>query len=207
MRTRMRLSLAALAASAVMVAATATAAANVIHWIPPKPRLLAVWRPLTFHIASNIVACNVTLGGSLSVETLGKNRNGLMGRVYEGAINSCTGGTVTLLTAIVPWHVVYKLFRGTLPHIKVVQEGLLELPFSISLPGLSECLTTSEANEPILLDLNLNESEEVESVQPDEAGTIGTRGGFLCFFAGRLSLSGNGTLLTPEGVKPTARLI
>ena len=208
MRTRQRLCLTALTTVAVLAAFTATALGNRIKFTPFPGTFTAIWRPLNFRLAGSFatVSCNVTLGGSIHIQTIPKTNGLLLGRDTTATVESCSGGTATILNEALPIHWRYGGYKGTLPNVNTIWIPAIGMAMSIHPTGFIECLVTSEASEPVVLGLELDEEGRVTGIRADETRPIGP-GGFACSYPGPLTLSGTGTLTTGGGGTVTERLI
>src|SRR5215218_2848212 len=119
MRNRSKLLLTGLCASIVLASAVSTASANRLS--VNETGFTITWSALTFNAAGNTVACPVSLGGAFHNRTIAKVPRALIGRVTAARINgACSGGTATILSETLPWHVQYSSFSGTLPRIATV---------------------------------------------------------------------------------------
>ncbi len=147
----------------------------------------AVWSALRFIVGGNTISCHVTLEGSFVEATAAKVVGSLFGRVTRAAVNTCTGGSATILNATLPWHIVYRGFSGTLPRIRTVQFGILGVSFEIQPSGSLACLAATEANHPATGNVVLEESGSgtvTELVTLVEAEIPLRGGGGLCAFGG-----------------------
>jgi len=105
-------------------------------------RITTVSRALTFtdEEASFSIVCEVTRVLSLHA-SVAKVAGTLAGLVREVRIANCRGGTVTVLTENLPWHVTYVSFTGTLPSIATVTLELRNVGFLVSaFFGFGRCL-------------------------------------------------------------------
>lgn len=154
MGKRSKLLLAGLTAAFILSAAVGTASANRLSVDEQGFRI--VWTSLEF-TAPELgvrILCPVTLEGSFHSRTIVKTLHSLIGHVTRAIINGasppCTGGTATVLTENLPWHVTYEGFGGTLPIITSVRVLLIGARFRIDPSGiLPSCLATTTTTEPI----------------------------------------------------------
>ncbi len=156
-----------------------------------------VWSALRFVAGGRTITCHVTLEGSFVEATAPKTVGTLLGRITRAAFNTCSGGSATVLTATLPWHIVYRGFTGTLPRITSVQVGILGLSFEVQQEGTIACLAATEANNPAVGNINLEESgngtvTELNALVEAEIPLRG--GGGLCAFAGRIHFEGAGSV-------------
>jgi hypothetical protein len=206
MRTRSKLILAAISAIALLGMAVSAASASRLEVVNSERGFRIVWSPLTFEAAEATVRCNVTLEGSFTRRTTTKTLNAAIGKVTRAPINSCTGGTLS--SSGLPWNVAYGGFGGTLPSITSITKRITNARITIQPSGLPACNMISELEEPLRAIETLNAAGEITSSRADETATIGTEGGFLCFFAGRGRFIGTGTAsVLGETAKTRLRLI
>jgi hypothetical protein len=89
------------------------------------------------------VSCNVTLEGSFHSSSIRKVARAQVGYISRAVMGSpCTGGTASILSGTLPWHLTYDSFTGTLPNITKVQFGLSDAGLSVDPAGeiLPQCL-------------------------------------------------------------------
>jgi hypothetical protein len=131
MPTRTKLTLAGLAATLLMGFAVTTANAN--HLSVSNQFFRIVWNPLTFvGEGGTTIKCPATLEGSFHERTIAKTIGRLVGYVSRAIFGSgaaCQGGSFTVLTATLPWHVTYEGFSGRLPAITSVRLLLRRVAF------------------------------------------------------------------------------
>jgi hypothetical protein len=124
MRTRINLIAAGLVASLVMGLAVGLASAGRIS--TSNPRFRVTWAAMTVSSLENefSIRCPLTLEGSFHSATIRKTRGALIGAITRAAVNGteppCTGGRLTVLQEMLPWHVTWDSFRGTLPRIETI---------------------------------------------------------------------------------------
>ena len=152
MRSKLILAgLAALAAALVMAFAANSASARNIS-ISHGDLFNAVWRPIRF-ASGGIIAfeCDLTLEGSFHYRTFLKVRESLIGFITRTTFNNCiNGGSATVLTTNLPWHIRYQGFQGTLPNISGIRIRLLlfEFQFKDRIFGIT-CLARTTTTEPM----------------------------------------------------------
>jgi hypothetical protein len=186
--------------------ATSVASANRLEFTNSERGFRLSWMPMTFEVAESTIRCNVTLEGSFTRRTTTKTLNAAIGKVTRAPINSCTGGTLS--SSGLPWNVAYGGFGGTLPSITSITKRITNARITIQPSGLPACNMISELEEPLRAIETLNAAGEITSSRADETATIGTEGGFLCFFAGRGRFIGTGTAsVLGETAKTRLRLI
>ncbi len=195
MRKHSKLLFAAVAATMLLSLAVGSASARNLRISNQNTRI--VWSALRFIAGGRTVTCHVTLEGSFVEATASKVVGSLLGRVTRAAVNTCTGGSATVLTATLPWHIVYRGFTGTLPRITLVQVGLLGASFEVQPSGSLACLAATEANHPAVGNVVLEASgngvvTELNALVEAEIPLRG--GGGLCAFGGEGHFEGNGTV-------------
>jgi hypothetical protein len=192
----------------VLAAAVGSAAGNRLELNATSFRF--VWSPLRFDIAEGLaeMRCQVTLEGSFHSRTFVKSAGTLVGYVTRAAVGSrgvCEGGTATVLSATLPWHVRYQSFEGTLPRIRGVELRIIGVAWRIEVFGLS-CLYRTGATQPAGVTAKLGEALEwsptITSVRANEALSIQTDD-LLCESAdmrisgsGRVTQQGSASALT-----------
>jgi hypothetical protein len=147
---RSKLILAGLAAAIVMAFAANSASARNIS-VSHGALFNASWRALRF-VSSGATAaeCDVTLEGSFHYRTFLKVRESLIGYITRAIANNCVGGgSATVLTTNLPWHIRYQGFEGTLPNITAIRLRLILAEFNLKdrIFG-STCTTRTTNTEP-----------------------------------------------------------
>jgi hypothetical protein len=178
MRTRSKLLLGALTAALVLAAAVSTASATRLE--TSSQGIRAVWTALEFtgFGGAFTVRCPVTLEGTLHSRTISKVSGQLVGFVTRAILteSQCSGGTATILTASLPWHVRYDSFIGALPRITGVRVQLIGAAFRLRVRILGSevlCLYQSTASGPAFGIFELNgETGRVEGLRADESQGI-----------------------------------
>jgi hypothetical protein len=140
-----KLLLAAAGATMLLGALVSTASAGRLE-ISTK-ELSMMWRSVEFRLPFATPRCQVTLDSTLHERTMIKDLGTLMGYITRAILGTCTGGTATILTSTLPWHVRYSDFEGTLPEITSIIVHVIGASFRISGGGFT-CLARSEANHP-----------------------------------------------------------
>jgi hypothetical protein len=148
---RSKLILAGLAAALMMAFAANSASARNFS-ISHGELFTASWRALRFQ-ASGATAgeCDVTLEGSFHYRTALKVRESLLGYITHAIVNNCVGGgSATVLTTNLPWHIRYQGFEGTLPNITGIRLRLLlaEFNFKDRIFGAT-CTTRTTLTNPV----------------------------------------------------------
>lgn len=207
-RVRRRLLAVVVTASA---AALACSSASAIQLSLSEPTFRAVWSPARFIFSGATVSCNATLEGSFHTTSVAKVQGSLMGHVTRIAVNSCTAGTMSVLTETLPWHVQYGSFTGTLPNISAMTMRLIGMSASWTFLGVT-CLGRTEAGTPAAMIAERNGSGTITSLRWDESLPIPLTGSGCSSIRGRLggttsSVTGLGNVrsisLTLIGEAPT----
>jgi hypothetical protein len=154
------------------------------------------WVTLRAIAGGNIIGCPVTLEGSFHSATVRKATGALIGHVSRaiviGTEGPCTGGTVTVLSATLPWHLQYRGFTGTLPRIRTVLLRLIGVSVSVRPSGLVACLARTTEEEPAEAEALLNEvTGAITGLRPNEEAVILLENS-LCGFAGEFHYGGTG---------------
>lgn len=200
MRTRSKLLLSALAAALVLSMAVGSASAN--RLASNSTSFSLTWARLTLapSLGSSVI-CPVTLAGSFHSRTITKTLESLIGYVTSASVGAagrttatCEGGTATILSATLPWHVRYGGFTGTLPNITGVILRLVGASFQINNGSLA-CLAATTAARPAIGTAAREAGGAITGLRTDETASIPlTGGGGLCTLAtGRFIGSGGVT--------------
>lgn len=153
-----------------------------------------VFDDLTLSAGGASVACPVVLGTSLHARTLLKSRGGLVGRIDIASLaaESCSGGSATVLTETLPWHIQYESFTGSLPNIASVALTFIGARIRADPEGSPPaCEITTTTEEPARFRATIREGQ-ISAVVADEGAAIDLEGGFACELAGDGELSGTG---------------
>jgi hypothetical protein len=186
MGTRSKLVLAALTATIVMSVAVSTASAR--RFSINAQGFRAIWSNLELEASGLNIRCPVTLEGSFHNTVIEKVSGALIGYTTNGQVNGpvCTGGSATILSATLPWHIRYDSFRGALPNITGIRIQLVGAGFRVD--NGTVCLTLTRASEPAFGIINVEGAgaiRKIRTLTADESAGITLRGDFLCNFAGR----------------------
>jgi hypothetical protein len=190
-----KLLLTGLTAALLLAAMVSSASANRLSVSNQAFRV--VFTPLTFQSSEEggvQVRCNVTLEGSFHTRTIVKTANSLIGHISRASLNSCSGGTATILQASLPWHVQYRSFTGTLPNITGVVLGLVGAAFLLD-TALADCLYQSTAASPAVGTVNIS-SGRATTLTASERFAIPIRTSLSvgCAFAQNGFFTGSGTV-------------
>jgi hypothetical protein len=213
MRSRTKMLLAAVSAAALLSMAVAVANAARLE-IPNWERgIRVVWSNLVFNGAGHVLTCHVTLEGTFHNHTYAKVERSLIGYITLASVAACTGGTATVLTETLPWHIQYESFATTLPDIEAINLRLIGVAFRIKPTNEpNECLVgTTNAHPARGIGIVTGEhltSQEINSLRADERTTIPLGGAFACLFVGNGSFSGVGNVtVAGETARVRIRLI
>jgi hypothetical protein len=156
------------------------------------------WSALAITSEAGRVECSVTLEGTFHRETTAKTAGQLLGYILRPALGTpCTGGTATLLSETLPWHIRYESFTGNLPNITGVSAAFAGLAIGITKGGLP-CLLRTEAAQPVSATAIREGGSTVTGVRLDETDLIPATGNVFCRTL-RYSLSGTGRFLAANG--------
>jgi hypothetical protein len=152
-----RISFPALTAALLVLGVVATAYANRVSISSTGIRI--VWTQLEFSDPSSgiRIKCPAALEGSFHSRSIAKVSGALIALATSATITtaSCTGGSVRLVAASLPWHIRYNFFTGTLPSIAEVHVQFVNVEFEAVIPlfeGLL-CRYRSTAESPALMTL------------------------------------------------------
>lgn len=186
-----RLLLAAMMAAVLLGALVSSASASRLSFSADSLRV--VWSRLVFSGRIGNVECEAILNGTLHSRSITKTRRLLMGYITAANVNRCTRGGATILREMLPWHVQYDLFAGTLPVITGIRLEIVGFALRIREPNFGiECLARSTESEPVGFILNINLSGTVVS-----ANAAGETIRCESFFSG--SFSGSASSTTDAG--------
>jgi hypothetical protein len=194
-----RLLLAALIATSVLSLHVASAAA--IKLALSESGFRTTWAPMRFTAGSLSISCNLTLEGSFHSRTVAKVERGLIGYVSRASVAACSGGTATVLSETLPWHVQYGGFAGTLPNISRVTLRVIGASVRLAFAEFREfpCLGRTETNTPGVVIATRNEAGVLTSMRFDASSGIPMTGNFICTIAGRGLLVGSSSSATGAG--------
>jgi hypothetical protein len=142
-----RRALVAVIGAAVLFGALASAASARNLEITTQ-RLRGSFRRLEFHLPGATTTCEVTVEGSFHSRTTAKVLGSLVGYITRVDMGPCASGTVTILTAGLPWHIRYSGFTGTLPTITSIIAHVLNSSLRVRESGGVACLAGTNASEP-----------------------------------------------------------
>jgi hypothetical protein len=170
-------------------------------------------------LASNLegpfihVTCPVTLQGSFHSRTISKVCGQLIGHIAKASVAQteppCSGGSETVLTENLPWHIQYTSFAGTLPLISRLRIAIVGARFLIRDEGFS-CLWQSGQRTPLMADIAIsaNRIHRVEGLTVLPEFPISTAEA-PCIVEGNMRATGSATIEAPPGPPPavTVRLV
>jgi len=196
-----KLLLTSLTATAIL--AMAVSSATAAHLSVSNQNFRTTWTSLRFNAAGSTILCPVTLEGSFHSATIAKTSGLLIGYITRASVNGarppCVGGTATVRTETLPWHIRYRSFTGTLPNISGIVVGLIGASFRVQPEGSLACNATTTATSPSIGTINVNTTTHVaESLTPDPTARIPLEEGF-CVFAGSGSFEETSQSLTVLG--------
>jgi len=160
-----------------------------------SPTFRIAWRPVSITSGASTTRCNLTLEGYVHSNTMAKTAGALIGYLVEVSVRECTGGSATVLTSTLPWHVRYEGFTGRLPTIEGVKLTFIELSLSVQPTGSLNCLVRTSSTSPLKAIFNVEASSAVTGVALEPGSTIPETGEALCAFASA-SFEGTGRLTT-----------
>ena len=173
MPTRSKLALAALAAATLLGLALSSASAGNLS--VSNRQFRAIWSPFRMFGEGGIeaeVRCPVTIEGSFHSSTTHKVLAALVGyvsRAISGAGSACAGGSATMLSETLPWHVTYQGFSGTLPRITRIRLFVRRVAFIVE-PGLSiRCLYRENGTAQAASEAIVEASGGIPGLEADEA--------------------------------------
>ncbi len=188
--------LASVVATLALSVAASTASAGRLSVSTQSFRLN--WSSLAITSEGGRVECGVTLEGTFHRETTAKTAGQLLGYIARPALGTpCTGGSATLLSETLPWHIRYESFTGTLPNITGVSAAFAGVSIGINKAGLV-CLLRTEAAQPVSATAIREGGSTVTGVRLDETDLIPATGNVFCRSL-RYSLSGTGRFLAATG--------
>jgi hypothetical protein len=152
----------------------------------------AVWSSMRFAYEldgddpHDFIACPVTLEGSFHSSTFAKTREALLGVITRAGVGTCEFGSLTVLTATLPWHIKYQSFTGVLPNISAIRVSLVNVSWQTTIEGLT-CLARSTVSEPTFMMMTVTAGTGRVGFTIDDTLSIPATG-LLCE---RLYFSGN----------------
>jgi len=179
-----KLMLVGLAAATLLSLTVGTASARNLS-LGEQPYRIG-WRPISI-FAAGAIRCNLTLDGSFHYRTIIKSAGALIGHVNRAILDTCTGGSATVLTNALPWHIRYASFTGMLPNVTSVRFDVIGL----SIEAISGCLGRSTSENPARLMFNVA-GGFVTGLRVEETARIPITGGGFCELIRQYSLEGTG---------------
>jgi hypothetical protein len=200
MRKRSKVLFTGLTAALLLALAVGTASANRLSvsaqdW---EARFVS----LEFIAGGSTIRCPVTLQGSFHSRTIVKTAHALIGHVSRASVigsagtGACTGGTATVLTATLPWHVTYEFFTGTLPNITGIGLLLIGASFQVQPRESLTCLARTTTTDPALGTVGVSGGRATELTADPSAEIPLTGSGGLCVFGGEGHFGGTSRPLT-----------
>ncbi len=193
-----------IAALAFGAALAGTSAARSIRLANGESGFRFTWSQVQFIAGGSTVRCALTLEGSFSARTFAKTVGGVIGRVTRATLNTCSGGSATVLRETLPWTLQYAAFGGTLPRITSITTHLIGASVSVQPTGSLACLARASELHlwPILIAIGLF-LLLAEPVFEEGAEIPLTGEGGLCAFAGAGHVGGTGAATILGGTAQT----
>jgi hypothetical protein len=171
-----------LATTLLLTLTAAQASARIFR--ASNQQIRVTWRRLELigSDGTNFARCPVTLEGSFHAATIAKIRGSLIGYITRPTVGTCETGRVTVLTATLPWHIVYQSFSGPLPNITRLRFSIIGSSVLVEQLGF-RCLLRTTAESPASGEELFGANGRVEGLKPDETMQIpvgGGLGGFGC---------------------------
>jgi len=130
----------ALAAAAILALGVGSAAASRGFQVEEAGRSAAEAREYQIRIGELTITCDVVRFISLH-RTISKVALSLAGFVERVEVRNCRNGTLRVLQALLPWHMQYQSFTGTLPSITGIRMRVIGLGWLIEAhSGIARCL-------------------------------------------------------------------
>ncbi len=172
----------------IVMLITIITTANANRLVVSNQQVRVVWEKLEFGIPpiEGTMRCLLTLEGSFHERTITKIRGLLAGYVTRAAVGNsvCTGGQMTILSELLPWHIRYESFSGTLPNIAGLTISLIRMGFIITFGG-NNCRVVSTVASPFRLIASIG-GGAIAGLRIDESTFIpfsNGPGGTLCTLA------------------------
>jgi hypothetical protein len=123
--------------TAALLLASAISTASARNLSVTGSNLRIVWTNIEFtnEIGVPATRCSLTLEGSFHSRTIPKVERLLIGAITRAIFNACTNGRFRASTEILPWHLTYENFTGTLPAIRTVGLLLNRAAYLQEVPG------------------------------------------------------------------------
>jgi len=90
-----------------MILALAVSGTSARNLSVTEQSLRVVWTPIEFVAGGRSARCNLTLEGSFHYRTIVKREGALSGFITRAILNTSSGGSATVLTNTLPWHLTY----------------------------------------------------------------------------------------------------
>jgi len=110
--------------------------------------------------------CALTLEGSFHERTFAKVREALIGYIDRAALGGCTGTPISLLTATLPWRMLYRSFEGALPNVRLIYSNIVGFAIGITEVLGFLCLSVSTAAEPQVIRFDRETATGVLTASP-----------------------------------------
>jgi hypothetical protein len=196
MKTRSKAVLAALTATLLLGLAVTSATARRLEISNQGFRIVYLLEEpleLSNNVGLATVRCGITLEGTLHSRTIQKISGSLIGYITRAILHPaerCTGGTASIFTETLPWHVRFLTFEGTLPNITSVSVAIVGARFRVQPTGGPICNARTSGTEPAIGTFTVGAGNELARVAA--SGSIRLEGGGLCAF-GAVGIFGGST--------------
>lgn len=178
MHSRSKLLLAGWTAALALALMVGTASGNRLSLSERSFR--ATWSSVSLELRGwGTIRCPMTMEGSFHSATLAKTPGALVGLVTRNLAGTCTGGALTVLTMMLPWHIRYRNFLGTLPNITSIGLNLINQSWRVNV-GLITCLARSTIERPALYAATLDVNRRITRLDPDPSIRLPVTGSFPC---------------------------
>jgi len=165
-----------------------------------------MWSSVEFELPGGAVRCELTIEGSFHSRTAAKVIGSLVGLITKAILGPChVPGTVTILSATLPWHVRYSGFEGGLPNITSTIAHVIGASFRAANTSVN-CLSFSTEARPAIGIFHRNPVTR-EITEAGLSGRLPTRSECLGIEGTFRSDSGAVSLLGTSNVRITLTLI
>ncbi len=184
---------ATLAAALLLAAATSTATARSLSF--SNQNIRATWSSIEF-VSAATIRCRVTLEGSFHARTIAKIARTLIGAVTRLVFDTenCTNGRLRPRGELLPGHLTYEGFRGTLPNIDTVYLLLSRIRFQIIVPGI--CTSDyGNSTDNVTLATSIEAGRGITTLAPATGRNIFSRVSSSGLCASTTNFVGNGSVM------------
>jgi hypothetical protein len=126
--------------------------------------------------------CNVTIEGTFHSRIIPKTNNLLIGNINRASTDgaSCVGGTWTILSSTLAWHIRYNGFAGTLPNVTGVRIAFIAFAIGGEVGFGLHCLYQSSSAQPFYGIGQRSAGGVITGLRADENAPIPGVTGFPC---------------------------